>query len=168
MWKWLSHPIWLYCYRFESCPDYKKKSLLFGFPIPGCYINNMKKIKVMKTEFVEAYINVLVEAYGENVFKAIKEVVEDGSSKSPKNMEELKEYARKDILWNFSYSKDKEITEKFCREVAEPYTDMLGSNKFLLDKSKGSLECKLLVKGYCCNLRCRPLRADLAVPPRPP
>jgi len=24
MWKWLSHPIWLHRYRFESCPDYKK------------------------------------------------------------------------------------------------------------------------------------------------
>jgi hypothetical protein len=108
----------------------------------------MKEIKVMKTELVEAYINVLVEAYGENVFTAIKEVVEDGSSKSPKNMEELKEYARKDILWNFRYSKDKEITEKFCREVAEPYINMFGSTKYLLDKSKGSLECKLLVKGW--------------------
>lgn len=102
----------------------------------------------MKTELVEAYINVLVEAYGDNVFKAIKEVVEDGSSKSPKNMEELKEYARKDILWNFCYSKDKEITEKFCREVAEPYTDMLGSNKFLLDKSKGRTPIRFLLRGW--------------------
>jgi hypothetical protein len=108
----------------------------------------MKEIKVMKTEFVEAYINVLVEAYGDNVFTAIKEVVEDGSSRSPKNMEELKEYARKDILWNFRYSKDKEITEKFCREVAEPYINMFGSTKYLLDKSKGMTEISLLLKGW--------------------
>jgi hypothetical protein len=108
----------------------------------------MKKIKVMKTELVEAYINVLVEAYGENVFTVIKEVIEDGSSKSPKNMEELREYARKDILWNFRYSKDKEITEKFCREVAKPYINMLGSDKYLLDKSKSMVKPILLLKGY--------------------
>lgn len=103
--------------------------------------------KVIKLELVEAYINVLVEAYGDNVFKAIKEVVEDGSNKSPKNMEELKEYARKDILWNFRYSKDKEISEQFCRRVAEPYTCMFGSTKYLLDKSKGPSECRLLING---------------------
>jgi len=90
--------------------------------------------KVIKLEFVEAYINVLVQAYGENVFTAIREVVEDGDEDSPKNMKELQKYARRDIRWNFQQSNEKVLTEEFCRGVSSAYIGMLGTEDYLITK----------------------------------
>ena len=89
--------------------------------------------KVIKLEFVEAYINVLVEAFGENVFEFIKEVVEDGDD-SPKNMKELQRYARRDIKWNFQQSNEKVLTEEFCKDVSSSYIGMFGTEEYLVTK----------------------------------
>lgn len=91
--------------------------------------------KEIKLEFVQAYIDVLIEAYGENVFTAIREVVEDGDEDSPKNMKELQRYARRDILWNFRESNEKVLTEEFCRGVSSAYTGMLGAEEYLINQT---------------------------------
>lgn len=88
--------------------------------------------KVIKLELVEAYINVLVEAFGENVFEFIKEVVEDGEDDAPKNMKELQRYARRDIKWNFQQSNEKVLTEEFCRDVSSSYIGMSGTEEYLI------------------------------------
>ena len=90
--------------------------------------------KKIKSEFVEAYINVLVEAFGENVYEFIKEVVEDGEDDSPKNLEELQKYARRDIRWNFQQSNEKVLTEEFCRDVSSSYIGMCGTEDYLITK----------------------------------
>ena len=91
--------------------------------------------KKIKSEFVEAYINVLVEAFGENVYEFIKEVVEDGEDDSPKNLEELQKYARRDIRWNFQQSNEKVLTEEFCRDVSSSYIGMFGTEDYLINQS---------------------------------
>jgi len=90
--------------------------------------------KKIKSEFVQAYINVLVEAFGENVYEFIKEVVEDGEDDSPKNLEELQKYARRDIRWNFQQSNEKVLTEEFCRDVSSSYIGMFGTEDYLITK----------------------------------
>jgi len=91
--------------------------------------------KKIKSEFVQAYINVLVEAFGENVYEFIKEVVEDGDEDdSPKNLEELQRYARRDIKWNFQQSNEKVLTEEFCKDVSSSYIGMFGTEDYLITK----------------------------------
>ena len=90
--------------------------------------------KKIKSEFVQAYINVLVEAFGENVYEFIKQVVEDGEDDSPKNLEELQKYARRDIRWNFQQSNEKVLTEEFCRDVSSSYIGMFGTEDYLITK----------------------------------
>jgi hypothetical protein len=90
--------------------------------------------KKIKSEFVQAYINVLVEAFGENVYEFIKEVVEDGEDDSPKNLEELQKYARRDIRWNFQQSNEKVLTEEFCRDVSSSYIGMFGTEDYLINQ----------------------------------
>ena len=91
--------------------------------------------KKIKSVFVEVYINVLVEAFGENVYEFIKEVVEDGDDDSPKNLIELQRYARRDIRWNFQQSNEKVLTEEFCSGVSSAYTGMLGAEDYLISRA---------------------------------
>lgn len=103
----------------------------------------------MIEKIINTYVETLEKAYGKNLYSFMENVVEGGNKrKSPKNKTQLREYARRDILWNAKQGNVKEITMEFGVGVAEAYVGMSGCGDYLLDREKETYFHKFKIGNY--------------------